>query len=201
MITVDTSIDAPAVIRRVLAGDSNAYAELVRAYETRVRGYCRAMLRNAADADDAAQDVFLKAYQSLGRFRGEAAFSTWLYRIAANQCLDILRRSARRPTESWDAMVEREGDRAEALLASSDDTPLAGPDLEFVHALLDELPARSREVLVLRGVQGLSYEELAETLDCSVDAVKGRLKRARQEVAQKLRHIRTAGRVQSDGAT
>ena len=84
------------LIAGVLAGEQDGYAELVRRHHARVMGVCLSMLGDAASAEDAAQDCFLKAYRSLADFQGQAAFGTWLYRIAANRCLDLLRRRARR---------------------------------------------------------------------------------------------------------
>jgi len=193
-------LDERAVIRRVLRGDRDAYAELVRAHQGRVRGYCRYLLRNESDADDAAQEIFLKAYQSLDRFRGDSSFSTWIYRIAANHCLDRLRSAARRPSQSWDAMIEEHGEKAEALFTTTETPADQAERVELIGAVLAELPERSRQIIVLREVQGLSYDELASTLGCSLDAVKGRLKRARQELDQKLRHFTTPRGVKSGGA-
>lgn len=194
------NIDERAIIQRILRGERDAYAELVRAHQSRIRGYCRYLLRHEADAEDAAQEIFLKAYQSLDRFRGEAAFSTWLYRIAANHCLDRLRSAARRPTQSWDAMLEEHGEKAEALFTTTETPAAKAERTELLTAVLAELPERSRQILVLREMQGLSYEELAAALGCSLDAVKGRLKRARQELDQKLRHFAPLRSVQSGGA-
>ena len=191
------SIDERAIIQRILRGERDAYAELVRAHQSRIRGYCRYLLRHEADAEDAAQEIFLKAYQSLDRFRGDAAFSTWLYRIAANHCLDRLRRARRNPTDSWDAMIEAHGERAEALLATTDTPSDPVERTELLQMVLAALPERSRQVLVLRQMQGLSYTELAEVLGCSLDAVKGRLKRARQELDETLRHFLGPRSVQS----
>lgn len=195
----DPPVDERAIIARIRRGDRNAFAELVRAHQGRVRGYCRYLLRNETDAEDAAQEIFLKVYQSLEKFRGDAKFSTWIYRITANHCLDRLRSAARRPTQSWDAMIEEHGEKAEALFATEETPAVPAERTELVRAVLADLPERSRHILVLREMQGLSYEELAQTLDCSLDAVKGRLKRARQELDRKLRHFLTPKGVKSGG--
>jgi RNA polymerase sigma-70 factor (ECF subfamily) len=187
-ILQESAIDDFEVILEVLAGNRDAYAQLVRKYETRVRGYCLMMLSQAAEAEDAAQEVFIKAFQALGTFHGKAAFSTWLYRISVNVCYDILRKRQRRKTQSWDALLEKEGEKAEALFASSAD-PRPEESVELVAQLLAGLPDKAREIIVLRDMQGLSYEEIAETLSCTLDAVKSRLKRARREMTLKLRHF------------
>ncbi len=146
------------------------------------------MLADPTQAEDAAQEVFIKAYQALGQFRGTASFSTWLYRIAVNHCTDLLRKAARRKTESWEALLEREGEKAEALFAASPHIE-SSEHTELLAKLLSHLSETSRTILVLREVQGLNYQQLAEALGCTVDAVKGRLKRARQEMEIKLRHF------------
>ena len=185
------------VIHLVQQGNRDAYATLVRKYQVRVRGYCATTLRDAVLADDAAQEVFLKAYQGLTRFRGDAAFSSWLYRITVNHCRDLLRAAARRKAESLDALLEEEGDRIEALLAASDDQARTLENTELAQRILAGLPEGHRQILLLREGQGLSYAELAQTLACSVDAVKGRLKRARQDLTERLRHVRKADDVET----
>lgn len=176
----DSRTEDLEVIRRVRDGDRNAYALLVNKYETRVRGCCRSLLRNAADAEDAAQEVFIRAYEGLTRFRGDAAFSTWLYRIAVNRCRDLLRKSSREKAESWERLLEEHGERAEAMLATEPEAPPV--DAALLERILGRLPEPYRAVLVLREMHQLSYEEIAAALGCSLDAVKGRLKRARQEL-------------------
>lgn len=182
-------LNDPEIIASVLGGDRDAYAEIVGRYEDRVYGYCLAMLADPGKAEDAAQEVFVKAYQALGRFRGDAAFSTWLYRIAINHCKDVLRKTSRAKTESWEALLEKEGDKIETLLSTSQALGSAAESLELISKILSHLPEKSRTLLLLREAQGLSYEELAETLNCSIDSVKSRLKRTRQEIEKKLRHL------------
>ena len=177
-------------VQRVRAGDSEAYAALVRRYHTRVYQLCYGMLGASDKADDAAQDVFVKAFSRLSQFRGDAAFSTWLYRMTSNHCLDLLRARTRHKTDSWDQLLETQGERIEALLQAP--TPPEGPSDELketVNTLLAELKPEYRTVLTLREMQGLTYEEIARVLDTSLDSVKARLKRARQQLGEKLRHV------------
>ncbi len=185
---MENLIEDYEIILDVLAGNRNAYAELVRKYEARVRGYCLMTLSDSVSAEDAAQEVFIKAYQALGQFRGNASFSTWLYRITVNHCTDLLRRRARRKTESWEALLEKEGEKMEAFLTVSSDVE-SSERLELLTKLLSHLSEKSRAILVLREIHGLSYQELSEALACSMDAVKSRLKRARQEIETNLRHF------------
>ncbi|PIQ82287.1 MAG: RNA polymerase subunit sigma-24 [Candidatus Omnitrophica bacterium CG11_big_fil_rev_8_21_14_0_20_64_10] len=173
------------LVQQVRAGARQAYAGLVRRHQARVRGYCLGVLGNAADADDAAQEIFLKAYRGLAGFRGGARFSTWLCRIAINHCRDLLRKRAGRREESWDALIEAEGEGLEARTAVPPAGRLSEERRRQLYRLLAALPAGAREVLILREGQGLRYEEIAAVLGCSLDGVKARLKRARQAARER----------------
>ncbi|OGS39333.1 MAG: hypothetical protein A2506_06025 [Elusimicrobia bacterium RIFOXYD12_FULL_66_9] len=166
------------LISRVLAGEQGDYAELVRRHHARVMGVCLSMLGDAASAEDAAQESFLKAYRSLADFSGQSAFGTWLYRIASNRCLDLLRQRARLP---------------ESPLETAAAAPEPGRDTsdedEMVARTLARMPEDYRLILTLREIEGLSYEELTEVLDCSLDAVKARLRRARRSFLDEARHF------------
>ncbi len=177
------------IIQQVKNGNRNAYAELIRKYEARVRGYAGMMLADATQAEDAAQEIFIKAYESLDKFRGEASFSTWIYRIATNHCLDLLKKRKRTRTESWEALIEKNGDTIEAAMIAPNTAKPSVDMTELITQLLSHMPEISRNMLILREVQGLSYEELAQTLGCTLDSVKSRLKRARQELELKMRHF------------
>ena len=176
-------------IRQVCAGQRDAYASLVRKYQARVLRLCTALLGDATLAEDAAQDVFLKAYQALPTFQGRSTFSTWLYRIAANHCKDLLRHRARQRTESWEALIEEHGETFHRLSSTADDQTAAIADADLIDRLLSQLSPDYRLILTLREVEGLSYQELAEALACSIDAVKARLRRARQKLQNMLRHF------------
>ena len=180
-------IEDAELVERARSGEREAYAELVRRHQDRVRRFCLSMLGRLSAADDAAQDVFVKAFERLPAFRGDSAFSTWIHRIAANHCLDLLRGEARRKTDSWDAMLEADGGRIEALFSETPRHKLEDADL--IGRVLAQLPPRYRAVLTLREVQGLNYQEIAKTLDCSVDSVKAGLRRARLALRKKARHF------------
>jgi RNA polymerase sigma-70 factor, ECF subfamily len=185
-----------AIVDRVRSGDTEAYASLIHRYHGKVFQLCYGMLGTATHAEDAAQEAFIKAFQRLGQFRGDAAFSTWLYRLTSNHCLDLLRSRTRQRTDSWDHLLETQGERAEALLQPP--SVPAGPadDLkDTVNILLNELKPEYRLILTLREVQGLTYEEIARTLNSSLDSVKARLRRARQQLGEKLRHALGAAAV------
>lgn len=179
-----TAADDAAIIQRVRSGQREAYATLVRRYQAKVLRSCVSALGDATEAEDAAQDIFIKAYRSLDAFRSAASFSTWLYRITANHCLDLLRKRSRQRTTSWDALVEEAGELAHPAVQARDVA-----HAQLIEHALSSLTPDDRTIVVLREVQGLSYQELAAVLQCSVDAVKARLRRARQELARRLRHL------------
>ncbi len=174
--------------RLAAGGDDASFAELVRRHAPRVRALCAASLRNEAETEDAAQETFLKAHRSLGRFLGEASFGTWLHRIAVNHCLDLLRAAGRRRSESLDALLEADA----AILGRALAEPSSAKTLEdrdVVGRLLSRLNPDQRLALTLREVEGMSYEEIAKTMSCSLDSVKARLKRARAELLEMARHF------------
>lgn len=158
-------------------GDLDAFEVLVRRYQGPVYRVALRMLGSESDAQDATQEVFIRAWLSLARFRGDSAFATWLYRIVTNRCLNML--AARRPVEP---LIEAHPD------PGADPAELAERRERF-RAVADSilaLPAEQRAALVLREFQGLAYEEVAEVLGVSPAAVKGRIHRARLGVAERL---------------
>ena len=176
------------VIRRVRSGERDAYAHLVRRYHTRILALCRSLLGSSPDFEDAAQEAFFKAYQSLDKFQGNSSFYTWLYRIASNHCMSLLRTRSRRPSESLDAIVEEKKEALLSLFASPDARP-AIEARELVERILSAIKPNYRLVLTLREQDGMSYEEIAQVVKNSVDSVKALLRRAREEVQEKLRHL------------
>lgn len=180
--------DEAGLVADAAAGDREAFAELVRRHHPRLIGLCRSLLGDAEMAEDAAQEVFLKAWKGLSGFRGGSQFYTWLHRIGVRHCLDMLRAEGRRKSRSWDSLLEEEGERAQALLAQPDSAAtLEASDL--VAKLLSGLSPEYRMVLTLRELDGLSYEEIADAMECSLDSVKARLRRARQDVLERMRRL------------
>ncbi len=157
--------------------DRDAYADLVRENIGRVLRLCQVLLSNPAEAEDAAQDIFVKGYQSLPSFREDSSFPTWITRIAHNHCMDLLRRRSRQKTEPIDTLPES------AFPAPS---PSSGKKAQ---EMLSSLRPEYKEILALREVSGMSYVEIAAHLRCSLDAVKARLRRARQELQEQARHF------------
>jgi RNA polymerase sigma-70 factor, ECF subfamily len=172
------------IVQAVLAGDVEAYSQLIQAHQARVRLICLGFLASASDADDAAQDAFMKAYESLSSFKGDAAFGTWISRIASNHCLDLLRARKRHHTDSLDALMDQKGDSLQRLVENPPEE-YSRDDFELLGKVFGTLPEEERKVLILREAEELSYEQIASKLQCSLDAVKGRLKRARQHLMEK----------------
>lgn len=173
--------DAPRFLARLRAGESAAFEELVITYQHRVFGVALRMLGNAAEAQDVAQEAFLRAHRGLSEFRGGAKLSTWLYAITSRLCLNRLATGERR---MW-----RQGEDTLLRLAGGE-TPeeaLERGELEVaLHRAIAELPEERRIVVVLRDLEGLSYEEIAQVLDLELGTVRSRLHRARADLRDKL---------------
>jgi RNA polymerase sigma-70 factor (ECF subfamily) len=182
-------MDDKELVLQVRAGKTEAFAELIRRHHPWVIGLYCTTLDDRTQAEDAAQEVFLKAYRNLPRFQGTSSFSTWLHRIASNHCLDLLRSRSRHKTQSWDELLEAEGESIHRLLSAPPDENRAREDADLVKRVLAYLSPEYRMILTLREVQGLSYDEIAAAMDCSLDSVKARLRRARQDFAGRLRHF------------
>ena len=173
------------VIRRVQHGDVDAFGLLVTAYEKNVYNVALQMLGNREDAQDIAQEAFLKAYNSLSSFRGDSKFSSWLYRIVSNLCLDFKRRQGRRPSSSL-TVEDDDGENVQLDIADESQSPetLLERKLtrEAVRRGLAELPDEQRQILLLREIQGLSYEEIGEAMGLEAGTVKSRIFRARKKL-------------------
>lgn len=174
-----------AIVRKVLGGDANAFETLVLEYEKNVYNIALRMTGNSEDAADMTQEAFIKAYNSLQSFRGDSKFSVWLYRIVSNVCLDFLRSKNRRPTVSL-SVEDDDGEDAQLDVADESQSPehLLDRKLtrESVRRGLDSLPPDYRQILLLREIQGLSYDEIAQALGLEVGTVKSRIFRARKRL-------------------
>jgi RNA polymerase sigma-70 factor (ECF subfamily) len=161
------------LVSRAQAGRLDAFEELVRRHRLATYRVALRMLGDDSDAEDATQDAFVQAWRNLGGFRSDAAFSTWMYRVVTNRCLNMLR--ARRRTEPLP-------DDREAPASRPDRIAEARWQVEDLKLAILRLTPEQRAPLVLRELQGCSYEEIAATLDLSISAVKSRLHRARLEL-------------------
>lgn len=173
------------IVRKVLQGDVNAFEKLVTEYEKAVYAIAQRMTGNPEDAADMTQETFIKAYNSLSSFRGDSKFSVWLYRIANNVCLDFLRSKNMRPTVSL-STEDDDGEETQLDIADESQSPelLLESSLtrDAVRRGLDSLPPDYKQILLLREIQGLSYEEIAAALDIESGTVKSRIFRARKRL-------------------
>lgn len=175
------------LVKRAQGGDNGALEELVGRYETKVYSLVYRMLGNREDAEDALQDTFVNVIRALGRFEARSSFSTWLYRIAANSALTKLRKRGRQDKSESEFLEEvysvQQQARSQATLpdwsTSPDEALLTGEARQVLDEAIDELPEAYRVVFVLRDIENLPANEVAEVLDLSVPAVKSRLHRAR----------------------
>jgi len=174
--------DAPRFLDRLRAGDAPAFEELVMTYQHRVFGVALRMLGNPAEAEEVAQEAFVRAHRALGEFRGDAKLSTWLYAITSRLCLNRLATGERR--------MARQGEDALLRLSDAGPRPDAALERRELEAALGraiaELPEDRRIVVVLRDVEGLSYEEIAQVLELTLGTVRSRLHRARADLKEKL---------------
>jgi RNA polymerase sigma-70 factor (ECF subfamily) len=175
MVAQPTDAD---LVSRAQAGRLDAFEELVRRHRLGTYRVALRMLGDQGDAEDATQDAFVQAWRNLGGFRADAAFSTWMYRVVTNRCLNMLR--ARRRTEQLPETHEAPASRPDRIAE-------ARWQVEDLKRAIIRLTPEQRAPLVLRELQGCSYEEIAEALELSIPAVKSRLHRARLELLSAMR--------------
>lgn len=179
------TFDEPALLARLRAGEESAFEQLVRSNSARLLAAARRLLHNEEDARDAVQSAFIRAFQSLGRFREESRLSTWLHRILVNEALMKLR-SRKGKEESIDDLLPSFQEDGHQVRETADWSDLADKALEraetaeMVNRLIGQLPESYRTVLVLRDIEGMSNAEIAEMLGINANLVKVRLHRARQ---------------------
>ncbi len=177
------------LVKRAQRGDTRAFDLLVLKYQGRIAALISRYINNSAEVEDVAQEAFIKAFRALPKFRGESAFYTWLYRIAANAAKNHLVARGRRPTSDADVDDAEYFDAAEGLrdTESPEDTLLGDELADVVRSALEDLPEELRMALTLREFDGLSYEEIAEVMECPVGTVRSRIFRARDAVDIRVR--------------
>jgi RNA polymerase sigma-70 factor, ECF subfamily len=179
--------------RLALKGDQQAFAEIVGLYQDKLYHMAYRMLSSRQEAEDVVQDTFLRVYKNLDRYDDTMKFSTWIYRIATNLCIDRLRK--RKPSYSLDAeTTEHEGLDGYSMIPSDNRTPesetLLSEMQATVHKAIDNLPAKYKSVMVLRYLQDLSLQEIGDVLDMPVTTVKTRVHRGREFLRKRLeRHL------------
>jgi RNA polymerase sigma-70 factor, ECF subfamily len=185
-----------ALVERVQRGEKAAFDVLVLRYQHKVLKLVMRYIRDTMEAEDVAQEAFIKAYRALPAFRGDSAFYTWLYRIAINTAKNALVSAKRRPVDYSLDLQDPEQFELQARLTDGE-TPehlvLTDEIRETVNGAMAELPEDLRTAIVLREIDGLSYEEIAAAMDCPVGTVRSRIFRAREAIDRKLRPIFAAG--------
>ncbi|MBV7415279.1 RNA polymerase sigma factor RpoE [Aeromonas encheleia] len=180
------------LVERVQRGDKNAFNLLVKKYQHKVVNLVARYVNNPGDVPDVAQEAFIKAYRALPTFRGESAFYTWLYRIAVNTAKNYLTSQGRRPPSSDVEADEAEyygGGEALQEVATPENLALTDEIKRTVFAAIEALPEDLRTAITLRELEGLSYEEIAEIMDCPVGTVRSRIFRAREAIDKKLQPL------------
>lgn len=190
-----TDADAP-LIERVKNGDVKAFEMLVVKYQRRIERLIGRMVRDVDLVPDIAQETFIRAYRAIPQFRGESAFYTWLYRIAVNTAKKALVDLKRDPIVTESARMSRdeedETSRLETELSHGEtpDAMLASKEIaSAVNASIEALSEDLRQAITLREIEGLSYEEIAEVMNCPIGTVRSRIFRAREAIAQRLRPL------------
>jgi RNA polymerase sigma-70 factor (ECF subfamily) len=194
--SVDASPDSDALlVQRTVAGDQKAFELLVIKYQRRIQRLIGRMVRDVDLVEDIAQETFIRAYRALAQFRGEAQFYTWLYRIAINTAKKALMDLKRNPTVSENSFKSDDEDETSYLeneLTSSEtpDAVLASKEIaQIINLALEALPEDLRMAVTLREIEGLSYEEIAETMNCPIGTVRSRIFRAREAISLKVKPL------------
>ena len=182
-----------ALVERAQGGDKHAFDQLVSKYQRKLGRLLSRFIRDPAEVEDVSQEAFIKAYRALPSFRGDSAFYTWLYRIGINTAKNYLVAQGRRaPTSTeFDSEEAETFESAEQLrdINTPESLLLSKQIGETVNGAIDALPEELRTAIVLREIEGLSYDEIAGMMDCPIGTVRSRIFRAREAVAQKLRPL------------
>lgn len=179
-----------ALVQRTQAGDQQAFGLLVAKYQRKLMRLVMRLVRDPAEAEDVTQEAFIKAYRALPNFRGESAFYTWLYRIGINAAKNWLISNGRRAPTSTEVDNEEAEDYDSGESLRDSDTPehilMSRQIAETVNAAMDHLPEDLRTAITLREIDGLSYEEIANAMNCPIGTVRSRIFRAREAIAVEL---------------
>ena len=186
--------DAP-LVERAVAGDHKAFELLVIKYQRRIQRLIGRMVRDVDLVEDIAQETFIRAYRALAQFRGDAQFYTWLYRIAVNTAKKSLMDLKRNPTVSENSFKSDDDDETspvenELTTSETPDAVLASKEIaQIINSALEALPEELRQAITLREIEGLSYEEISEVMNCPIGTVRSRIFRAREAISQKVKPL------------
>lgn len=179
------------LVKKSQSGDVESFELLISSYDKRAYNIAYRIMGNEEDAKDMAQEAMLRVFRALKDFKGQSSFSTWLYRIVTNVCLDELRRRKNDKYVSLDSTIQTDSGELHAELCSDKETPESVYEQveqrEIIKRAIRELNEEYRSVIVLRDVQGFSYEEISKMLDCSLGTVKSRINRARTMLRERLK--------------
>ena len=195
-LPAEKATDSDAIlVERTVAGDQKAFELLVIKYQRRIQRLIGRMVRDVDLVEDIAQETFIRAYRALAQFRGEAQFYTWLYRIAVNTAKKALMDLKRDPTVSENSFKSADDDETSPLeneLTSSEtpDAVLASKEIaQIINTAMEALPHELRQAITLREIEGLSYEEISEAMNCPIGTVRSRIFRAREAISEKVKPL------------
>ena len=181
------------LVERAKQGDLRAFDMLVLKYQRRVLRLVSRLIKNTSEVEDVAQETFIKAFRAIQQFRGDSAFYTWLYRIAVNTAKNHLFSKGKRPITLSELAKNEDSESYDVIDAVSNESPegnLAGLQIaEAVNNAVGKLPEELSTAVILREMDGLSYEEIAEVMNCPIGTVRSRIFRAREAIAQELRPL------------
>ena len=178
--------DEKKLIERASGGDPSAFNRLMAQHENRMYAVALRMCANREDAQDCLQEAMLRVYRAIGSFKGQSTFSTWAYHITMNTCLDELRRKKNRQNTSLDNLVDMGWSPTDGG-AGPEKQALMREMREKMHGAIRELPDDMRAAVVLRDIQGFSYDEIAQMLEINVGTIKSRISRGREKLREKLK--------------
>ena len=181
-------MDEQRLIQKASGGDASAFNNLMSLHEKRMYAVALRMCGNREDAQDCLQEAMLRIYRSIGSFKGQSSFSTWAYRITMNTCLDELRRKKNKQSTSLDSLLDvgwSPTDESNAPERKAIQSELRNT----LHAAIRALPEDMRSAIVLRDMQGMVYEEIAQALNVNVGTIKSRISRGREKLREKLKNI------------
>lgn len=187
-------MDDLEIIKRIKKGDKESFREIINKYKKVVYNHSRSFLRDAQEAEDTAQEIFINIYNNLKKFRGDSKLSTWIYRITVNMCKNKLKQLKRMRSQVSDEAFENENGELEPRIVNIKEKEEKEPDNMFasenlraaIMSRVDDLTEEQKTVIMLRDVDGLSYEEVGQVMKLSVSAVKSKLFRARENLREKL---------------
>ena len=183
--------DEISIIKQVLGGDADAFEHIVKKYEKKVYNLALRYLKNRDDALDLSQEVFIQVYNNLAQFRGDSQFSTWIYRVTYNKCVDMLRKTQKLRRNVVMSTDDENFFETRDCRASIEEDYEGRETLVTVMKIIDTLPSEQRDVVILRYIKDLSYSQIADVLEIAEGTVKSRLNRARLKIKEQLKESGT----------